>query len=530
MGIWINKITLHNFRRFTNYEIEFNQEKNIIVGDNEAGKSSIISAIDLVASGSDSKVRAIGIDNIFNYEATKRFLDLAQEDRTVANLPIVTIDLYLSNVTNSPHMADLLGKFRENMKQSYGLRMLIVPNDELMGELKEYLDSTNEVFPYDFYKIEFQTFGNVHYSGYRKFIRHLMIDNSSDRFDVTTNGFIKDAYQLHVSDVKARARLESSYRKHKNDYEGLSLKETNDVLEAAEGYRFGIRSGIRSNLETDLTIYKNKISIESLGLGERVFIKTKFSLYNKKTKREPDVVLIEEPENHLSHSKMHKLIDLVKSSKEAQLFISTHSNMISSRLDLSNCIFMRKSVDEPISLRNLTKDTATFFEKAPSVSILDFVLSDKVILVEGAAEYILLRKLYSQQDNKKHPEEEGIYIASIGGLSFKRYMEIANLLSIKTAVIRDNDGDVQKNCIDNYSNYTNDKIKVFFDSDATNRTFEECIYNVNKKLCEAAFSNRSDTLAYMLSSKAEAAFHLSQLNDDIVIPSYIEEAFRWIEN
>lgn len=528
MGIWINKITLHNYRRFIDYEVGFNQEKNIIIGDNEAGKSSIISAIDLVVSGNETKVRAVGIDNIFNYNATKDFLDLHKSDRTIAKLPTVTVDLYLSNVTDAPNVVDLLGKFQDGMKPSYGLRMMIVPNEELENELKDYLDAAGEVFPYDFYKVEFQTFGNVHYSGYRKFVRHLVIDNSSDRFEFATSGFVKDAYQLHVSDIKERAKLESGYRTHKNIYEGASLKDINDALEAAEGYRFGIRSGIRSNLETDLTIYRDKISIDSLGLGERVFIKTKFSLNNKKSKHDPDVVLIEEPENHLSHNKMHRLIDLIKSSKEAQIFISTHSNMISSRLDLRNCIFIRKDTTKPISLKSLKSDTATFFEKAPSVSILDFVLADRVLLVEGAAEYILLRKLY-HQNLKKYPEDEGVYIASIGGLSFKRYMEIGRLLGIRTGVIRDNDRDAQKNCVDNYTDYIADNIKVFFESDVDSHTFEKCIYDLNSEICNKVFSNRKDTLSYMLSSKAEAAFYLSELNDELSIPQYIEEAFKWIK-
>ena len=528
MGSWINKIVLHNYRRFADYEIEFNEEKNIIVGDNEAGKSSILSAVDMVLSGSESKVKSVGIDNLFNYNATKGFLDLDKEQRTIANLPVLTVDVYLSGVTDTPAVVDLHGKFKDGMKLAYGLRMLITPNNELNAELKDYLETSEGVFPYDFYKVEFLTFGNVHYSSYRKFIRHLVIDNSSDRFDYATSGFVKDAYQLHVSDVKERAKLESSYRLHKNTYEGASLKDLNDALEEAEGYTFGIRSGIKSNLETDLTIYRDKISIDSFGLGERVFIKTKFSLNNKKSRHDPDAVLIEEPENHLSHSRMHKLIDLIKSSKDAQIFISTHSNMISSRLDLRNCIFIRKTTDKPVSLKSLESDTAAFFEKAPSVSILDFVLAERVLLVEGAAEYILLRKLYKDQFDK-YPEDEGVYIASIGGLSFKRYMEIGKLLGIRTAVVRDNDKDPQKNCIDNYSDYIDTNIKVFYDSDVNNYTFEKCIYEQNKAICDTTFSNRTDKLSYMLSSKAEAAFLLSELSDKLTVPQYVREAFEWIK-
>ena len=40
--MYISKIKLHNYRRFRDIEIRFNEGKNILVGNNESGKSSII--------------------------------------------------------------------------------------------------------------------------------------------------------------------------------------------------------------------------------------------------------------------------------------------------------------------------------------------------------------------------------------------------------------------------------------------------------------------------------------------------------
>lgn len=528
MSAWISKLVLHNYRRFSDYEILFNKEKNVIVGDNEAGKSSILTAIDLVISGSDTKVKAIGIDNLFRRQTVEEFLKLEKGQRTIGNLPILCVEMYLEDVTDLPNISNLHGKFKDDMKSTYGLRMLCVPNSELDGELKDYLDTAEGVFPFDFYKVEFLTFGNHHYSGYRRFLRHLTIDNSTDRFDYAEKGFVRDAYQLHVSELKERAKLESSYRLHKNNYEVSSLKTVNAKLATTEEYRFGIKHGIQANLQTDLTIYRDNISIDSLGLGERVFIKTKFSLNNKKSKYDPEVVLIEEPENHLSHNKMHKLIELIKDSKEAQIFIATHSNMVSSRLDLRNCIFVRKGANKPVSLKALDKETAKFFEKAPTVTLLDFVLADKVILVEGAAEYMLVHKFYSTEYGD--PGQAGIYIASIGGLSFKRYMEIAKLLGIKLAAIRDNDRNPDRTCVKNYEKYVTDNIRVFFESDSTKHTFEVCVYEGNKGLCDEIFSEHDgNALDFMLSSKAEAAFILSETAKKVNIPQYILEAFKWIK-
>ena len=42
----IEKIILYNFKRFNHLELEVDEKINILIGDNESGKSSIIEAID----------------------------------------------------------------------------------------------------------------------------------------------------------------------------------------------------------------------------------------------------------------------------------------------------------------------------------------------------------------------------------------------------------------------------------------------------------------------------------------------------
>ena len=50
--MYIKKVHIENFKRFhKSFDIEFNQGINIIVGDNESGKSTILEAIYLALSG-----------------------------------------------------------------------------------------------------------------------------------------------------------------------------------------------------------------------------------------------------------------------------------------------------------------------------------------------------------------------------------------------------------------------------------------------------------------------------------------------
>lgn len=66
MATIIKKIRLINFKRFKDYVIEPNKRINVFIGDNEAGKSSILEAIALVSNGNVGRVESIGLDRLFN--------------------------------------------------------------------------------------------------------------------------------------------------------------------------------------------------------------------------------------------------------------------------------------------------------------------------------------------------------------------------------------------------------------------------------------------------------------------------------
>ncbi|WP_430393704.1 AAA family ATPase [Chryseobacterium profundimaris] len=52
----MKKLKLHNFRKFKNLEIDFDDDLNLLIGDNEAGKSSILTAIYVAYSRTKGKL------------------------------------------------------------------------------------------------------------------------------------------------------------------------------------------------------------------------------------------------------------------------------------------------------------------------------------------------------------------------------------------------------------------------------------------------------------------------------------------
>jgi predicted ATP-dependent endonuclease of OLD family len=164
-----------------------------------------------------------------------------------------------------------------------------------------------------------------------------------------------------------------------------------------DSYQFSVATNSRSNLEADLIITEDEIPINNKGKGRQCFIKTEFALQKKKASLPLDVLLLEEPENHLSHTHMKRLVSTIAHARDQQMVVTTHNSLISTRLDLRNAVLLNTSGTCATTLGELSNETSDFFMKAPDNNVLEFVLSRKVILVEGDAEFILMQSLYKKE-------------------------------------------------------------------------------------------------------------------------------------
>lgn len=519
---YIQKIKLQNFGRFQSLGISLDPKINILIGENEAGKSTILSAIHHVLSGSKSRIETIGIEKILNVQKVKEFLALPQ--KLYANLPVAFVELYFNEQNNF----ELNGKNNSDGVVCDGLRLTCTPDPTLSAEINEILKETTDNFPFEFYSVQFNTFQGDGYSGYKKYLRHILIDTTLVNNEHATREYIGDMYGAYAIGSE-RNKHQNEYRRAKDNFRDTAFEALNKRV---DDYSFSLRNDSKSNLFTDLTLTQGETNIENKGKGKQCFIKTEFAL--KKAhggKHVIDVALIEEPENHLSHINMKQLINRIAYSDDKQLIIATHSSLVSSRLNLKKCILLHGNSTKPVSLEDLPKDTARFFMKAPDNGILDYILSSRVILVEGDAEYILMEAFFNKIAGARL-EDSNVHVISVDGTSFKRYMDIAKLLNIRTAAIRDNDGDFQSNCIDLYGDYVDPQIKIFYESDNSKRTFEICLYQINTKICDDNFKVGRKTLTvsdYMLKNKTEAALALlEKAADNLEVPTYIKDAIEWV--
>ena len=525
----ISRIILQNFKRYKRVDFICNSDINIFVGENGAGKSTLLYAIGLVLSGSHSLIERSSLANIFNQEAILEFMST----KDIKQLPEVIIEIFFDEInTEISSNFNLEGKHNSQNIKAFGLSLKITPNQDYITEMTSVLNDSNwTVFPFEFYRVEFLTFSGKSYSSYNKPYKFIHSIVNTSLID-TQQEIQKRIHEVYLDNISAENRAKVNHQYRINSLNFLHTLRKDELLKE-KGSEFQLHFDESENSFRDsISAVKNGVDIKNLGQGEKVLLGVE-NAYSH-LKETVKILLIEEPENHLSFQNLQKLVNMLSSNTGVQVFVGTHSNMIASRLGVDNLHFLDNG--QISKLEGLNRDTIRFFQKSTNQNLLNFSLGKKIILVEGNAEYILMEKFFEMIHSKK-PEDLNVSIISVDGLSFERYLEIAAcFVDKKVVVITDNDSDYAGNVQSKYSSYQQfQNIKVSSDLDNDNQTFEICIYKNNKALLDSSGLTKSkDLQGYMLREKAEFALRLLEhletdnISKKFIIPNYIKEAIEWI--
>ena len=155
--------------------------------------------------------------------------------------------------------------------------------------------------------------------------------------------------------------------------------------------------------------------------------------------------LIEEIEAHLHPQVQLQVIDtLQKQATNIQLIFTTHSAHIGSKIQLDRLIICQKNKVFPMGEEHthLTKTDYGYLQRFLDVTKANLFFAKGIILVEGWAEELLLPALAKKAG--KNLTQKGISIVNIGNTAFLRYANIFKrrddvAMEIKVSVITDVD-------------------------------------------------------------------------------------------
>lgn len=536
--MFISKLHIVGFRCFKDFEIKFNEHQNILVGNNSVGKSTILDAINLCVSGMHrgQPIRNSLSSYLFNQDYVTEYLKSCEEGSIQIGLPKISIEVFFEGKDDEVGiLSEFEGDF-SSVQSGQGVRIDIEFDEEYKEEYEELCKNPTQIksLPIEYYKCTRQTFARNKVTNRIMPMYSLLVDTSS----VANNRGIVDSYlNRMISDLLAsddRVILASAFRQMKEDFsDNLSVKEVVDKYKYfAQDFSLSLDPSVSTNWESLLVAKIKDIPFHYIGKGEQCMTKTYMALQPRSEK--PCALLIEEPENHLSHTKLNIFLDQIgERNKNRQIIVTTHSSVVCNKLDLGNLILL--GGDTPIYFNAIEESTRTFFTKLSGYDTLRVVLSNKAILVEGPCDDLIIQKAYKDR-YRKLPIQDGIDIISVSGLSFKRYLTLVKGMNKQIAIITDNDGKSQKKH-EWYDNDQTETIRFFISDDDNAKTLEPQIVAANNenldKLCKiVGYNGECDALAlaeFMQKNKTDSALSIFEAEDSIAIPQYIQEAITWIK-
>jgi len=530
--MFINRIVVENYRCLKAADVTFNEKLNIIVGNNECGKSTLLEAINLALSG-QLNGRPLLVElhpYLFNLDLVQEYV-LALHAGQAIPPPRILIELYLAD---DPALAKLKGDNNSLGLKVPGVSLAIELNPALADEFAQYVADPTEIrtLPIEFYCIRWRDFADNDIHNARSIPLHAsLIDASTIRNNAAASRYVVDIVKESLSPTE-KVDLALSYRLMKDRFlEEPKVKKINAALASGKGsisakaVSVSLDTSARANWEAGIMPHLDDIPLPLVGKGEQNAVKIKLAM---QTSAKSNIVLIEEAENHLSHASLNQLINHISANAgERQIFITTHSSFVLNKLGIAAVLLFARG--KAVRLSGLkTRATEKYFMKLPGFDTLRLILAKRAILVEGPSDELIVQSAYFRKHGHM-PLEDGVDVIAVNSLAFKRFLEIAELLGTTVDVVTDNDGDVAK-LKKKYADYlASETITIQYDNDVSARTLEPQLVKRNglaivNAVLGKTFPDETSAIASMIASKADTALRFFETETAWDAPEYIARA------
>ena len=482
---------------------------------------------------------------LFNNVIVREYIE-SVNNGTPLPPPSILIEIYFGGSID-PNFEGNNNTDRANRVE--GLKFEIIYNNKFDDEYSQLIAQKNMLsIPIEYYDAVWTSFSRQTITIRSIPIKSAMIDSSNYKYqngsDVYISRIVKDL--LSPEEVTAVAQ---AHRTMKDTFvEDASIQAINERISKESSIIDGSISisvdlGTKNAWENSLVTQLNNIPFGYIGKGAQCVLKTELALTNKQTQN-AQIILLEEPESHLSFSKLNQLISAIENRYEdKQIIISTHSSYVANKLGLDNLLLLENQ--RIIKMNDLP--SVQFFKKIAGYDTLRMILCKKAILVEGDSDELVIQKAYMQTHNGKLPIQDQVDVISVG-ISFLRFLELADALHISVSVVTDNDGDVSA-LEKKYSNYIGENkksnIKICYDKIVDNgtlkignkpynyNTLEPKIIKANSEnldlfnhLFGTSYTELDDLRKYMKHNKTDCALAIYDSDIDIIFPKYILEAIN----
>lgn len=460
MKLRISEIRIKNFRSIKELTVKLN-ELNLLIGQNNGGKSNFLSALDFGIrsykeanindiywskgeerdSGKEAvidikiipnKEKDIAFDSFWGSVFTEDWINTEGENEYVGIRTIIRYDPIKSSYVTIKKPIQKWGNSIENSKigrqQNYKVDMTTYINVFFIDALRDFSSEMKDAKSYFGKTTSTFKLSNEKTAELEEGLNSIndQIINSIDVI-LETSKVISEVTPV-LGTKNSEVKIEPLARTLKDLHRGM------DVI---------IKDG---NAES--------FSINEYGMGTKSWLsylslKAYVNFINKKIKEESgdgsifDILLLEEPEAHL-HPQAQKQLYIQLKAFTGQKIVSTHSaNIISQAIPEQLLLFKKDN-----GKTKVTKFDSSLFKEDEIDKIKREILKSKgellfsncVVLCEGMTEEIEL-PIYFEKFFGVNSNYYGITIIGVGGRNYSTFIKFLNMFSIKWFIFSDGEKD-----------------------------------------------------------------------------------------
>lgn len=494
--MYINKIHIQNYRNYNDFSMNFHKGLNVIIGSNNSGKTGLLYAINLLNSPSKVSIDDFNKNNLLKYE------ELYADNPPEIIIEYYISHRIAEDDTNDESIIRLLpflgikdlneNRTEKDGKVEYNIAAKIKAVFSLdVKHLDDYKKEFKSVHNYDEYFMMLNRFVEKYYSwNYTNGITDTKAEQktATSVFDIrlieaerTSEEVRKETKReidAFTKDSEHAAELDALRKEVSNDLKEIlkeSITKLSDLFEN-EDNEIGLKKGnvsIFSDVKANFSVadayvtevkdtksgFVVPLQHNGLGYNNLINIYMLIKLTEVQKGRDFKILCLEEPEAHLHPAMQYKLFKYLKNLDKKnelnqQIFVTTHSSNISAVAGIDNMFMLAYERNEESSdcrqqcLEEQFKDSDEKTDKKEAklhltkfldVTRSDMLFADKVILVEGIAEKLLM-PLFMDVCGCSY-EDEHISIVEIGGKHFEHFVELfnGNAVNKKVLCITDRD-------------------------------------------------------------------------------------------